>query len=323
MRKAQRAILHEYYVYIYLDPRRSGKYKYGDLEFDFLPFYVGKGMRNRYKQHLFEKRLQKNSHKNNILKKILKNGFDPLDFVLIYKDELTEEEALTIEKEIIAKIGCTFLESGPLVNKTTGGESPTTCHKGLTYEEIYGEEKAKILKKNRSERFSGEKNPMYGKEGTFKGKTFSEESKRKLSEANSKPILQFSTRGDFIKEFRSAREAEKETGIKYSLIKNCSSTNYKKAKTAGGFVFLQKEDYKAMSEVERIDRFQNCLKRNSTDAVKIIQIDKKTGELIKTWDSISEAAKFLTGKKSTVGDISEAIKRNGCSCGFKWKLVDK
>ena len=33
----------KYYVYIYIDPRKPGKFKYGEYEFDYEPFYIGKG----------------------------------------------------------------------------------------------------------------------------------------------------------------------------------------------------------------------------------------------------------------------------------------
>jgi len=34
--------MNKYYVYVYLDSRKPGKYKYGEYEFDYEPFYVGK-----------------------------------------------------------------------------------------------------------------------------------------------------------------------------------------------------------------------------------------------------------------------------------------
>lgn len=42
----------KYYTYIYLDPRKPGKYEYTlkneeTIRFDYEPFYVGKGTGNR------------------------------------------------------------------------------------------------------------------------------------------------------------------------------------------------------------------------------------------------------------------------------------
>lgn len=37
----------EFYVYIYFDPRKSGKYKYGKYTFGYEPFYVGRGGKTR------------------------------------------------------------------------------------------------------------------------------------------------------------------------------------------------------------------------------------------------------------------------------------
>ena len=33
----------KFYTYIYFDPRKVGPFMYGDLSFDYEPFYVGKG----------------------------------------------------------------------------------------------------------------------------------------------------------------------------------------------------------------------------------------------------------------------------------------
>jgi hypothetical protein len=59
-----------------LDPRKPGQFKYEEYEFDFEPFYVGKGSGDRWVAHIRETKgewaessLQKNPHKLNKIKK--------------------------------------------------------------------------------------------------------------------------------------------------------------------------------------------------------------------------------------------------------------
>ena len=47
LRKRDKMKSFEFYVYIWLDPRKLGKYVYGNYEFDHEPIYVGKGKGGR------------------------------------------------------------------------------------------------------------------------------------------------------------------------------------------------------------------------------------------------------------------------------------
>lgn len=67
-----------FYVYVYLNPLKPREYKYGSYKFDYEPFYVGKGLGNRYKMHLFECKRGENKHKDNTIKSILNSGLKPI-----------------------------------------------------------------------------------------------------------------------------------------------------------------------------------------------------------------------------------------------------
>lgn len=112
--------MNNFYVYVYLDPRKKGSYTYGKYSFEYEPFYVGKGKGNRYKQHLLECSLKYNNIKNNKIKLIIKNGLNPI--ILKIDKNLTEQKALNLEEYLIKKIGRIKLNSGPLTNLTNGGE---------------------------------------------------------------------------------------------------------------------------------------------------------------------------------------------------------
>jgi hypothetical protein len=99
-----------YYVYIYLDSRKPGIYKYGEYEFDYEPFYIGKGKEKR----IIDK-YNRNKYFNNLIGKI-----DPV--IRKFKENLSENESLNLECDLIKIIGRKDLNNGPLVNLTNGGE---------------------------------------------------------------------------------------------------------------------------------------------------------------------------------------------------------
>ena len=106
----------EFYVYAYLDPRKRENFFIEGLPIGFLykPFYIGKGKNSRYIDHLSEakslrenrnpERKYNNRYKLNKINKIIKEtGNNP--FIVKIIENLTENEALKIEENIISLIG--------------------------------------------------------------------------------------------------------------------------------------------------------------------------------------------------------------------------
>lgn len=111
--------LSEFYVYVLLDPRMPGNFKYGRWTFKHEPFYVGKGCGHRIEAHFYPSSLKVRSYKANKIRKIIKEtGEYPLQTVK--KDGLTEDEAFALEIKLIAAIGRG--KEGPLTNATSGGD---------------------------------------------------------------------------------------------------------------------------------------------------------------------------------------------------------
>jgi len=107
--------MNNYYIYIYLDPRKFEKYCYENFSFLYKPFYVGKGLNNRYKE------IGENRRSDYFMKKInkiKKSGLEPIVFKLY--ENLNEEESLYKETELINEIN--IKNPGILVNMTDGGE---------------------------------------------------------------------------------------------------------------------------------------------------------------------------------------------------------
>lgn len=100
----------EYYVYVWLDPRKQGKYKYGDHKFLHEPLYVGKGT---------GRRLGTSKHEHN---PILQNKLQKMKpIILILFNKLTEKKSIELEKLLISLIG-RRVNGGPLCNLTDGGD---------------------------------------------------------------------------------------------------------------------------------------------------------------------------------------------------------
>jgi len=148
----------KYYVYIYLDPRKPGRYTYGNfVTFFYEPFYVGKGTGDRWRYHLQKKSMERctNKHKNNTIRAIMQH-FDIRDYIIKTSSNLVEFTALyCYEPFLISLIGRT-INGGPLTNSTDGGDTPP-----------HGTENCKAGYINRSKKFTGRK-VVHNSSGCFR-----------------------------------------------------------------------------------------------------------------------------------------------------------
>ena len=250
--------MNRYYVYAFLDKSKPGKFKYENFEFDFEPFYIGKGTGDRIYHSQFDKY---NSFKSNKIKSLIKKNCNFMSVKIF--DNLSEGESFENEKYLIKIIGRRDYNLGPLTNLTDGGDGRTNI--------IVSEEtKSKISETKKSQNLhnphnqetknklrkinQGENNPFFGKNHTEEvkeeqslrvsgtnhpmwGKKHSEETIQKirdrrnvavdqdkmtqLSKENSKSVLQFNLDGEFVKEFFSIKDAAIETGCSESIIGKC------------------------------------------------------------------------------------------------------
>lgn len=91
-----------YYIYGIFDPE-SGE-----------PFYIGKGVGNRAKEHLRKNaRLSENQRKSREIQRIRDAGLEPLAIIMI--DGLEESEAYSLEELIIAEYGRIGFEPGGIL----------------------------------------------------------------------------------------------------------------------------------------------------------------------------------------------------------------
>jgi hypothetical protein len=111
----------EYYVYVYLDSRKNGAYKYGDLEFQHEPFYVGAGQKGRSTAHMKPSALKidTNNIKVSIITEIMKQTKNKPYIIKLYTN-LYKKEASILETKTIKSIGRLDMGNGPLTNLTDG-----------------------------------------------------------------------------------------------------------------------------------------------------------------------------------------------------------
>lgn len=220
-----------YYVYVYLDTRYKGNYKYGNYEFEYRPFYIGKGKEKRYLMHLRESyNLKRHNYKLNIIRAI-RNQTCKNPIILKIKENLSSNESIELEKKLIKLIGRHDLKDGPLVNLTDGGDgqlnlSPKVKKSiGQKVSENHSNPNSQFQKTMKSKEFSetmrktmaGKGNHMYGKRG-----------KNNPNYGRGKNVYQYKLNGELVKEWPNANIVEKELGIdRVGVERRCKQNSHK------------------------------------------------------------------------------------------------
>jgi len=192
-----------YCVYVLLDTRKSGYFRYGRWVFHNEPFYVGKGTEARANSHLKDKQ---NPFKTRVINKILKAGLEPIVLIKRTCNYLTEKQALDLEMSMIPRIGRRNLGFGPLTNLTDGGEGhsghlPSNKTRKKLSEALIerhanmSTSKKKAIYKKISESNSGRVYTKEHRDNISKGKTNpSKETRRLISEAVKARVISKETR---------------------------------------------------------------------------------------------------------------------------------
>lgn len=227
------------YVYIYLDPRRPGKYIYDNFIFEYEPFYVGKGTGYRYRYHLWN--MRSNKLCLNKIKKIKTElAIEPI--ILKLKQNLNKEEAFELEKNLIFLIGRIDLKTGPLCNFTIGGEGAVD-NNGRKWTAEQREKLMKIRKikpprlgmktseKTKRKQSAAKKGKPLSKEHkeALRGRKFTNEHKEKLRNKKLLPVKCFNMSNILINEYVNTEQMAINLNINmrkaYYLINNSSPYN--------------------------------------------------------------------------------------------------
>jgi len=241
----------EYYVYVYCDGSKVGKYVYGSYCFEYEPIYIGKGTCSRIYAHLRPSLLYNGSYFHNTLKRLVENNC-----YICYKlfENLSNEEAIKYEIDLISLIGKRIEGKGSLCNITNGGEGTSgrispmkgKNHSDSTKKKI--SENSKHLKprlgyvmteeekRKRSSKLKGRAKGPFSEEHlknlseSHKGKKQSEETKQKRAKHQYKKVKCLETNTVY----SSIKEAGITTSLRVGISRVCRGLQH----TAGGFHWM-------------------------------------------------------------------------------------
>lgn len=273
--------------------------------------YIGQTIRNpklRWNEHKSKSLCptSKHGHNYHLHCAIRKYGVENFTFEVI--DECKDEERFRIETHYILlyhandnRYGYNYVVEGQGRSPYSSEEILSLWNKGFSRNEIAVMLKASPL--TIGERLSAM--------GVSHQEIVDRKKEEKWSNWQSKSVLQYTTSGDFVKEWKSATSCE-EAGYLQSAVSNvCRRTQ----KSAYGFLWKYKEDSRDIREWVDIYNARNIRHRS-----KPIAQYTKDGVLINKYDSALQAAKALGIKDKS--RICRAAREHGTSCGYRWEYVN-
>jgi hypothetical protein len=317
----------KYYTYVLFNLDKPGKYQYDDLCFLYEPFYVGKGKDDRILAHNRKsyKKDDKNETKKELIESLIKK-YDYNDIPFIYKANLSEEESLNFEEELIKKIGRCDLKLGPLTNLTDGNDGPSNMIIEKTRKKVckLDYNTLKILEIYDSISIASEKNNLHISNissccrkksvstGGYKWCYYKENKKIEVKKDYSiTPVLMYSTKYELLKEFKSIKDA-------CSYVNNDNYTSITKSCIGKQRLFMGYIwEYKNISDKDRSKYRKMRDKLTNNKAVRCVF--KDSGDEI-IFDSINDCSRYLNIKPEMVNLICRG--KNGKLANYKIYYVE-
>lgn len=271
-----------FYVYVYLDPRKCGDYKYRNYEFNFEPFYVGKGHHYRKFEHIYDSNNYRfNNPKLNKIRKLKRLGLSP--YIIEISSLNTEKEANKIECDLISLIGRKDLMKGPLLNLTDGGEGTCGIVRSIEYRKKFSKiHKNKKLSEETKRKISDSKKGMKlsditkkkirkihkGKKRSLKTKENISKARKKYFKENPEALIQIGDfhRGKILSSETKQKIREKRT--KQIMKPVSEETRMKMSEAAKSRKPISEKTRKKMSEAQKGKKLSKKTKRKMSEAQK-------------------------------------------------------
>lgn len=283
-----------YFVYMYIDPRNG------------LPFYIGKGTKTRYLDHLRETKRyikfgklpqHRNMKKINKIKKILSLGLEPIITKVYFTDDPLE--ALTKEQELIESIGV-----DKLTNILIGGPD-TSVGNNPNYGNKWSIEQKEHLSKTRKEMF---------KKGSLTPPTLGikRDDLSKRNSSRTKKVYKIDLEGNVITEYSSAKKAFNDNNIPKATF---FSNIHEKGLPLDSFFYRYEPQ---VVDINSLIITRNNMNNNQRSIKGVVKKDVD-GNIVESFSSIKKAYDSIKHLGQSYDSLWKHIKNGNEYQGYYWE----